>query len=424
MRGSLAVMAVVGLLFVLGCSSSPMGTTPDEGGGGSVQVVIPGNAPGSRYVPMSADTVEVEVATSVIGSAIGTASAPWDPVNGARVTIKNLSPGNRWFRGRARQGGASGTVLARGVVKAVVLAGRVTEVRLDLIWGDLLYASAASGNWEIYKVNADMTGTPVNLTNNTAADYEPSASALGNAIAFQSYRDGVPEIYRMNRDGSNQIRLTNNSIEDRMPSISPDFRTIAWTQWDGGSSVYRLALMNPDGTNQRVVAGLDASFGGPPLWSPDSGLLCVTAYTDGTYDYDATVVKADGTVVGALHEAGNQYPLDWDEQGNILYYDVPTGGYRSTSYPSLSGSCALCTPVTAGFPLTTWWLVRAPGGENLFVTDCDTGTGQHELYYLNPQSTTSPSTWDWPYTRLTASPESEMHPCFLPMNKADAAAQE
>ena len=36
----------------------------------------------------------------------------------------------------------------------------------------------------------------------------------GKRIAFVSDRDGNPEIYIMNSDGSNQIRLTNNVAFD------------------------------------------------------------------------------------------------------------------------------------------------------------------------------------------------------------------
>jgi hypothetical protein len=86
----------------------------------------------------------------------------------------------------------------------------------------------------------------------------------------------------------------------------------------------------------------------------------------------------------------------------------------------LSGSCAVFKRVSHDCPQNASWLVRAPGGENLFVTHCDTGGGQCELYYLQPASTTSPSTWDWPYTRLTASSDYETYPCFLPTNKEDA----
>lgn len=41
-------------------------------------------------------------------------------------------------------------------------------------------------------------------------------------ITFRSSRDGNPEIYVMNADGSAQTRLTNNSAADDQPRFSPD----------------------------------------------------------------------------------------------------------------------------------------------------------------------------------------------------------
>jgi len=48
----------------------------------------------------------------------------------------------------------------------------------------------------------------------------PEATTKGK-IAFMSDRDGNYEIYIMNIDGSEQIRLTNNPANDRNPSFSP-----------------------------------------------------------------------------------------------------------------------------------------------------------------------------------------------------------
>ena len=47
-------------------------------------------------------------------------------------------------------------------------------------------------------------------------------------IAFQSYRDGNFEIYIMNADGSEPIRLTYESAFDQYPSLSPDGKKIAF----------------------------------------------------------------------------------------------------------------------------------------------------------------------------------------------------
>jgi Tol biopolymer transport system component len=48
-------------------------------------------------------------------------------------------------------------------------------------------------------------------------DENPSWSADGNQIVFQSNRDGKFEIYVMDSDGSNQARLTNNPAIDYDP---------------------------------------------------------------------------------------------------------------------------------------------------------------------------------------------------------------
>jgi hypothetical protein len=47
-----------------------------------------------------------------------------------------------------------------------------------------------------------------------------SAPATGK-IAFTSDRDGNPEIYVMNADGSSQTRLTDNPANDGVPGWSP-----------------------------------------------------------------------------------------------------------------------------------------------------------------------------------------------------------
>jgi hypothetical protein len=66
---------------------------------------------------------------------------------------------------------------------------------------------------------------PIRLTNNTVVDSEPTFSPDGTKIAFFSDRDGppVPEIYAMNTDGSSQTNLTNNAAFD----FNPDWGVVA-----------------------------------------------------------------------------------------------------------------------------------------------------------------------------------------------------
>jgi Tol biopolymer transport system component len=59
-------------------------------------------------------------------------------------------------------------------------------------------------------MNSDGTDQ-INLTQGASShDVTPTFSPSGKKIAFQSDRDGNTEIYKMNADGSNPTRLTDD----------------------------------------------------------------------------------------------------------------------------------------------------------------------------------------------------------------------
>ena len=53
-----------------------------------------------------------------------------------------------------------------------------------------------------------------NLTNSPATDQDPTYSPDGTKIAFTTDRSGNEDIYKMNRDGSSPVQLTNNAAGD------------------------------------------------------------------------------------------------------------------------------------------------------------------------------------------------------------------
>ena len=112
---------------------------------------------------------------------------------------------------RDKKAGDNVTAIVEATVQAILLLPDQ---------GRIAFSSYRDGNLEIYVMNTDGSDQ-TNLTNNDAADWDPSWSPDGSHIAFSSERDGNSEIYVMTADGSDQTRFTNNDRWEGTPSWSP-----------------------------------------------------------------------------------------------------------------------------------------------------------------------------------------------------------
>lgn len=152
--------------------------------------------------------------------------------------------------------------------------------------GKIVFASSdASGDFEIYVVNADGTNLK-KLTNNSVGAQYPVWSPDGRKIAFAATKDGG--IYTMNADGTNLTRIVFKTkydeytekdyvCENTAPSWSPDGSMICYESYgdeDSGTTVpnANIYVVNSDGTNiRRVTSGL--TYEGQPAWSPDGSKI-------------------------------------------------------------------------------------------------------------------------------------------------------
>src|SRR5262249_29233015 len=110
---------------------------------------------------------------------------------------------------------------------------------------------------EIYVLNADGTGEPLRLTFNEEEERAPAWSPHGTQLAYMC-RKGNPttptgpptfEICVMNADGTEQTRLTFNTVGDFSPRWSPDGLKIVFSRAGGGTQ--QIWVMNAaDGTGQ------------------------------------------------------------------------------------------------------------------------------------------------------------------------------
>jgi Tol biopolymer transport system component len=168
--------------------------------------------------------------------------------------------------------------------------------------GSVLYAGSVSGNSEIFKKSA-IDAPPVNITNNSGNDVTPSHSYDDKSIAFTSGRDGNDEVYRMNSDGSNQVRLTNTpSDNESFPAFSPDGYKIVYSMRLSGQSASRsLWIMNSDGSDQHLIftmVGPSAAVS-RPSFSPDGSKIIFNATADASSSIPVTwIMNADGSAPG------------------------------------------------------------------------------------------------------------------------------
>lgn len=127
----------------------------------------------------------------------------------------------------------------------------------------IVFNSTRDGNTEIYMMNPDGS-QPVRLTDHRARDMAPAWSPTGEQIVFTSDRDGKWDIYIMDVDGTNVRRVFKTLAHREYPTWSPDGKWIAYTMLPE----WALYIAKIDGRNAKRVASTGL-LGGEPAWSPD-----------------------------------------------------------------------------------------------------------------------------------------------------------
>jgi Tol biopolymer transport system component len=184
--------------------------------------------------------------------------------------------------------------------------------------GDIWYAA------EPFTEDAD----PVALTRDGNVDRHPSLSPDGGRVAFASTRDGNTDIWVVDVDGSNLVRVTDDPAEDDWPSWAPDSERLVFrsTRADPDGDLY---IARAAGTPQARRLTDSPGADGEPAWAPSGNRIAFTTTRWDARGHLAIVAANTGRVrqVGDGSWHGSQ-PA-WSPGGDELAYttfDADSGG--------------------------------------------------------------------------------------------------
>ena len=187
----------------------------------------------------------------------------------------------------------------------------------------IAFSSTRDGNSEIYVMDAD-GNNQIRLTNHPEADSQPSWSPDGRRIAFVSNRNGgIIQIYVMDSNGKN-VKLLTNGILGSYPAWSPDGQTIAYNGREKDDWVEEehsgIILIAPDGSNRRILAGDIPVADSEPAWSPDSQRIAFVSWRE-DWTGDIGVMDADGRNPKRLtHTPNNERHPAWSPDGSKIAF--------------------------------------------------------------------------------------------------------
>ncbi len=180
---------------------------------------------------------------------------------------------------------------------------------------------------DIYMVNASKTNALTQVTN-TPDVFEayPSISRDGKRIAYEKR-----SVYGRLLDSEIWVKnlQTNENIMlglGRMPSFSPDGKSITYVRYASDGKNTCLCTINADGSNQMQLTDVSMGLVWRPCYSPDGSHIVFQCLKPQKNDFDLYVVDRNGNGLTQL-TINNSFDGEpyWANDGNI-YFTSDRGG--------------------------------------------------------------------------------------------------
>jgi TolB protein len=192
--------------------------------------------------------------------------------------------------------------------------------------GVIAFTSVRDGDMEIYSMRADGSGVK-RLTNSPGPDGGPFFSWDGRRIAYRGrplspgaersdylgllkehlWRPTKLELYVMDRDGRNQVKVTSLAAASFAPSWHPDGKRLIFASnvKDPRQRDFDIFLVNLDGSGLEQVT-FNSTFDGFPMFSPDGRHLVFASNRNAKGEGETNVFDPGGQLApfGATFPVG------------------------------------------------------------------------------------------------------------------------
>ena len=206
----------------------------------------------------------------------------------------------------------------------------------------LYYTSYQLENPDIFSHNLE-TGERHTIARYSGLNTGAALSPDGRRLAMVLSKNGSPNIWVGNADGTNLKQITSDREGDSSPCWSPDSRQICYSSRAPGKSA--LYIVSADGGTPRRLSVIGAGNLTEPDWSPDGKWI---AFTRQAGAFEICVVPASGgeakiRVTGEDPSwSANSRTLIYNRRTNgrrvLSILDVPTNRYKDV--PQSLGSCS------------------------------------------------------------------------------------
>lgn len=193
--------------------------------------------------------------------------------------------------------------------------------------GKLFYTRKTGEEVNLYSMDEDGGGEK-QLTSGGKINYEPTVTPDGKYVVFSSNRTGFFNLWRINADGNNPVRLTDTqNAYDSQIDVTPDGKTVLFARQSSDGGKTGLMKVSIDGGSAApLIPGSDSSELMPRV-APDGKRLAFQ-----TFHYDKNTARFHTALkIAELDENqtikqseeiefGMHHPLEWTADGTALTY--------------------------------------------------------------------------------------------------------